>query len=66
VTAMRGGQPDLSSLRRLVADALPRHPLAVAPHHFVICDGVPAPPRDLAAWRGQTVLASGSGTAAPP
>ncbi|HEY3953182.1 MAG TPA: condensation domain-containing protein [Streptosporangiaceae bacterium] len=66
VTAAPGGRPDPFSLRRLVIDALPRHPLALAPHHFVICDGMPAPPRDLAAWRGQTVLASGSGTAAPP
>ncbi|MGH3157173.1 MAG: condensation domain-containing protein, partial [Streptosporangiaceae bacterium] len=62
VAAMLAAPPAPSGLRQLVLDALPRHPLAMAPHHFVICDGTPAPPRDLAAWRGQAVLAEGSGS----
>lgn len=66
VSARRLAQLTPSGLRQFVVDDLPQHVSAMAPHYFVVCDGAPAPPRDLAAWRGQAVLAEGSGAEGVP
>jgi hypothetical protein len=38
---------------------------AMAPGRYVICDGAPATPRDLAAWQRQPILAEGDGRPSP-
>jgi hypothetical protein len=43
---------------------LPAHPAATTPRRYVICDTVPADPRDLAGWRG--VVSAGTGRTSTP
>jgi hypothetical protein len=43
--------------------ALSRRYTAITPGWYVICDGAPADPLDLAAWQRQPVLAAGDGRA---
>lgn len=38
---------------------------AMAPSSYVVCEGAPARPADLAAWRRRPVIAAGSGRAPP-
>lgn len=45
--------------------ALPRFPEAMAPRHYVLCDGSPPNPDDIAGWREVPVLDSGSGRRRP-
>ncbi|HZD74130.1 MAG TPA: condensation domain-containing protein [Actinomycetota bacterium] len=59
--AARGSVPTPADLREFALEALPARPAVIAPHRYVVCRQAPDSPGDLDAWRGQEVIAEGSG-----
>ncbi|WP_371477822.1 condensation domain-containing protein [Kitasatospora sp. NBC_00315] len=56
---------DLARIHAACVAALPGRPSVMAPHHYVVTDGVPADPADPAGWRALPVLLEGDGRTAP-